>query len=235
MAGGCLTTSAKRSGPGDPIPLYVVSNGVHIDLAFPVDAGGDWREFLPVDAFAHPLAGSVSKWISFGQGERNFYINTPTWSDLKFSTAVRAMFWPTKTAMHVKFLYAGPIESDSVRRVMVGTDQFKAFTEYLRASFEVNAKGRVIPIEGHHFTDRNDAFFEGTHTYHMLNTCNNWTGGALKRAGVPTPIWSPMAKPILWTLPAPEEAPPTSRQDDMTAAERRAGLEIDQENRRLGP
>jgi len=32
-------------------------------------------------------------WLAFGWGDKGFYLNTPTWADLKFSTAVKAAFW----------------------------------------------------------------------------------------------------------------------------------------------
>ena len=46
-----------------------------------------------------------------------------------------------------------------------------------------------------------DRFYAATGRYHLFNTCNQWTGRGLARAGVPVGIWTPLKPHVLCWLP----------------------------------
>jgi len=57
--------------------VFVSTNGVHLDIIIPV-------EELPHEmAKQLDLPGKI-RFVSFGWGDKEFYINTPEWSDLTF-------------------------------------------------------------------------------------------------------------------------------------------------------
>src|SRR6478735_3529358 len=96
-----VNTNFRNSETG--IKLFVISNGVHTDIVLPVKtACKDWTTLFPRDKFS--LSDSSYNYISFGWGDKGFYLNTPNWSDLKISTAFKAAFGLSETAMHVSYV-----------------------------------------------------------------------------------------------------------------------------------
>ena len=74
--------------------IYLSTNGVHADVIIPVrDLSPELQTDLEFD--------SSHNYIAFGWGDRNFYLNTPEWSDLTVNTALNAAFLKSETLMHV--------------------------------------------------------------------------------------------------------------------------------------
>ncbi len=46
-----------------------------------------------------------------------------------------------------------------------------------------------------------DAFFAANGQYTILETCNQWTGRALRLAGAPVAPWTPFSFLVTWNLP----------------------------------
>ncbi len=80
-----------------PILVQLHSNGVHTDILLPIETSDhDWHSFLPDIPAMHNT-------VAFGWGDKGFYLNTPNWSDLTFSTAFKACTGLSTTAMHVSY------------------------------------------------------------------------------------------------------------------------------------
>ena len=74
--------------------IYLISNGVHLDIVVPkANSYKDWREELEID----PSIEDQVNLVAFGWGDRDFYLNTPEWSDLTFSTSFNALFLKSNT------------------------------------------------------------------------------------------------------------------------------------------
>ena len=182
----------------DGIEIFVVSNPVHADVVLPIVTEViDWREFFPTSLFPSDVSGATH--VAIGWGDRGFFLETPTWDDLKASTAAHALLWPSSTCLHVDFVTKSGIGSNH-RSVSISTDQYTSLTKFIQTSFLRDAEGRPSLIEGVSYYDT-DAFFEAHGTYHCFNTCNCWVGGALKAAGVRVPWFSPMPKTVFMYLP----------------------------------
>jgi hypothetical protein len=69
--------------------IYITTNGVHLDIVLPVE--NVEPEFL---SRLEILPGT--KYVSFGWGDKEFYINTPQWKDLTLKTAFKALFLKSK-------------------------------------------------------------------------------------------------------------------------------------------
>lgn len=178
------------------IPLFVYSNGVHTDLVMPVKTSLiDWSRQV---RYAHTLANDPSyPYVGIGWGDKGFYLDTPTWADLKVSTALRAAFWLSSSAMHATFYR----EAD----LMAGADcialrltqrQYAQLIAYIQASFRHDAAGRVQLIAGHRY-GRDDAFYEAHRVYSVLYTCNTWANNGLKISGQKACLWTPMESGIM--------------------------------------
>ena len=169
---------------GSGIKIYVKTNGVHTDICVPVVTDEmDWRSFIPPADFPNVHEHS---YVSIGWGDKGFFLETPTWADLKFSTAFNAAFTGSETAMHVSYHESEPAVTASTRRKFVSPGKYLELVEYIKSSFETqNHKVALIPNKGY---GTNDNFYEATGSYHLFNTCNAWTNEGLKIAGVRTAL-----------------------------------------------
>lgn len=178
------------------IPLFIRSNGVHTDLVMPVKTSLiDWSQQVRFD---HTLANDSSyHYVGIGWGDKGFYLDTPTWADLKVSTALKAAFWLSSSAMHATFyrkaeLYPGP---DCIALHITPT-QYAKLIDYIQASFRHDAAGQIELIPGHSY-GRDDAFYEAHRVYSVFYTCNTWANNGLKISGQKACLWTPMERGIM--------------------------------------
>lgn len=180
------------------IKIYVTSNPVHADVVVPIQTDViDWRQEFPVGCFSGDTRGATH--MAFGWGDKGFFIRTPTWSDLKMSTAANALLVPSDTCMHVVCTNERAIKKSS-RAVSISRDQYKRLVDFIHASFRVDEHGKPQQIQGARYGD-NDAFFESFGNYHCLNTCNSWVGRSLRTSGVRIAWLTPMPKSVYLLLP----------------------------------
>ncbi|MEZ6017923.1 MAG: TIGR02117 family protein [Planctomycetota bacterium] len=168
------------------IDIYLVSNGVHVDLWLPAqDPARDWPAWFEGDLWV-PSTG----YVGLGWGDRGFFLDTPTWDDLTVGTALHAVFWPSATAMHVTPYSGPPAESDDVHLLRVSSEAYARLVDFLDRSFARDAAGRPKRIDhpGYYGSDR---FFEGSGSYHLFRTCNVWTNDAVKALGKEAGLWTP--------------------------------------------
>ena len=177
-----------------PVELFVRSNGVHVDLVVPVKTDQiDWSQQLP---YAHvPSNNPALRYVAFGWGDKGFYLDTPTWADLKVSTALRAGFWLSTSAMHVTYL-PQPQPGPTCVPLRLTRAQYARLMAYINTSFERDAAARPQWIAGHSYGP-DDAFYEAHRTYSLLYTCNTWANNGLKAAGQPAALWTPFQAGIL--------------------------------------
>lgn len=181
------------------VAIYIESNGVHTDIVVPSKHGViDWTEKLPYEDFER--ADSTYGYIGFGWGDKGFYLDTPTWAELKFSTAFEAVFFLGSTAMHVTYKKQAPKEYELSRKIMISEEQYRLLADYIISSFEPGSNGGFQRID-HKGYYSNDCFYEATGTYSFLTTCNVWTGEGLQAAGVRAGVWTPFDSSVFNSLP----------------------------------
>ena len=173
------------------VTVYLRSNGVHAELVLPAASPYDWRAELPpagiVDA-ARLASPPPLAWIAFGWGDREFFVRTRTWRDLRPATAASALLGLGPAAMHVEYL-ARPLDYRA-QRIDLSPAQYARLVEGLRAGFARDAAGRPRRIDDPGYFDT-DAFYEGTGRYTLWLTCNEWIRRVLAGAGVRTAAWAP--------------------------------------------
>lgn len=174
--------------PADGVTIYLASNGVHTGIVVPMSAAGvDWRtRARPTDLSDPSLAG---QWLIFGWGDRDFYLNTPTWREVRPGTALSALVGSGKTLVHVYHLGAFYADTDT-RPMRLRADEYRRLAAFIEASFSKTRE--VSPGYG-----ARDVFYAGRGNYNVLRTCNVWTGNAMKAAGVRTAVWSPFTDGIM--------------------------------------
>ncbi|GAA3953394.1 TIGR02117 family protein [Hymenobacter algoricola] len=185
----------SRSQPSpQAIEAYLLSNGVHTDIVLPVRTSHlDWSQTIP---YAHtPAADTTMRYVGFGWGDKGFYLDTPTWSQLKASTAFKAMFWLGTSAMHITFHHQ-PSEGPNCVKIYLTPAEYGRLVGYIKGSFDYDAAGQVQNIGGHHY-GRYDTFYEARRTYNLFYTCNTWANDALKISGQKASFWTPTDSGIL--------------------------------------
>jgi len=180
------------------IQIGVSSNAVHAELVMPInEAGINWNDLLPADAF--PSALETATHVTIGWGDRGFFLQTPTWNDLKLSTASNALLLPSETCLHVTKRH-GIQSTPSERSVRLSPEQYRKLAKWIQRAFQKDKAGHVVAIAGEHY-DYRDAFFEAHGTYHAFNTCNSWVGQGLQEAGVRVGWLTPLPKSVFAWLP----------------------------------
>lgn len=167
------------------ITVYIRSNGVHTDICMPtVSDQVNWFNLFDLKDYKDQ---NQRAYIAIGWGDKGFFLDTPTWGELKASTAIKAVFLPSPTAMHVEFLDE-PSENESMRKVQISKQAYRNLVTFVKSSFYAKNKLPIlIPDHGYWPTDN---FYEAKGNYHLFNTCNVWTNDAMKSASIPTSIFS---------------------------------------------
>jgi len=179
------------------IEVFIWSNGVHTDFVVPIQTSEmNWRSHFPFHHFRR-VSPTVSH-IAFGWGDRQFYMETPTWKDLDPTTGFSALFLQGDAAMHVAYLQ-NPLANPNRRRLLLSSEQYQQLVHYIFNSFEHDANGQVIWIP-HKGYGTHDAFYEAVGSFSFLKTCNEWTGQGLR--GIPVQIghWTPFVFGVFYHL-----------------------------------
>ncbi len=184
-----IEVPAKDDGQKKEIPVYIYTNGVHTDIVMPVKNDlQDWSTKIP---FANTKSRETDyRFVGIGWGDKGFYLDTPTWSDLKFSTAFKAAFWLSESAMHCTY-YRTMKEGADCKMIMISKDQYKKLVAFVEEKFDRDEKGSFILVPTKAVYGNNDAFYDAQGTYSFLDTCNTWTNNALKAAGQKAALWTP--------------------------------------------
>jgi len=205
---GLISLEGQEAAEGEAsIDLYLRSNGVHTDLILPRRALDiDWSQRLD----GLPLAAGTADFLAFGWGDREFYLATPGWGDLKLSTALRALTGFDGTVLHVESL-SPPTSGPRTRHLRVSARQYRQLAAFVNASF-ATAEGEsapASPIPAAHYNDH-DSFFVARGHYSLFVTCNEWARQGLAAAEVRRPLWSPFDWALFHQLPTPDAAPSQS-------------------------
>ncbi|MBT3383067.1 MAG: DUF2459 domain-containing protein [Prolixibacteraceae bacterium] len=169
--------------------IFITTNGVHLDIVLPVEnIQPEFLEKLEV------LKGT--KYVSFGWGDKEFYINTPEWSDLTLPTAFKALFLKSETAMHVTCCRNS---NQSWNKLFLCESQIDLLNKYIENSFLKTGNGKLIKLNVDGYNNY-DSFFEAKGNFSFYKTCNIWVNQALKEIEVKTSVWSPFDFGILYHL-----------------------------------
>lgn len=192
LAGLTLSTIPRHRDWRPPatggVTIWIEDNGVHTGIVMPKQAAGiDWRGDFPARDLADPRYGAHG-YVAIGWGERQFFLGTPTWWDIRPSTILRAAIGSDETLLHVEHV-ARPLPSEHVRPVVLTPDEYQRLVDVIRAS---RAAGTTLPGYAGY-----DAFYPARGRYDALNTCNSWTGDRLADAGVRIGWWTPFSASVM--------------------------------------
>jgi len=196
MVGGAIPSNAGWRAPESGVRIYVESNGIHTGLVLPVTAEGvDWRDLLKPEDLRDPRYAGYSH-VLIGWGERTFYLETPTWADVRLKTVAAAAIGSDRTVMHVDHVPEPRIDAGDgdIRAITLRPEEYRRLAEFVHKSFKNEGGERPV----HHYGyDVYDSFYDARGHYSAITTCNAWTGDALRHAGVRVGAWTPFPVTVL--------------------------------------
>lgn len=200
LVGSAIPLNPGSRQPTQGVTIYVADNGVHTGVIVPIAHPlHDWRPIVSPAHVANP-----GDWIEFGWGDRDFYLNTPTWADVSVPTVLRAAVGAGgETLVHVDH-WDRPRPGAFVRRLVLTPEQYRRLTERIRGSFASDAP---VPIRGY---GASDVFYPARGRYSALRTCNSWVARTLAAAGVRIGVWTPFSAMVMAWLPEPPRDQPAS-------------------------
>jgi uncharacterized protein (TIGR02117 family) len=189
LIGGAIASNRSWRAPAEGVHIFVESNGVHTGIIVPkVAVGVDWRGVARAEDLRDPRFAGYDH-VAFGWGEKTFYLETPTWAEVKLRTVLASAVGSNRTLMHVEHL-AVPRTGDGPREIVVTPAQYRRLAAYIRASFR-DGGARYRGYAGY------DAFYDANGRYDAVRTCNAWTGDALRFAGVRVGAWTPFPVSVM--------------------------------------
>ena len=199
---GLIPVNNDFKPAADGIEIFLTSNLVHADVVLPIRSDViDWSEHFPASCFGGDTRHATH--VAIGWGDKGFFLETPTWSDLRASTAVHALLWPSPTCLHVSLLRPESLV-DSPASVRISPEQYAELVQFILASFKTDGELAASQITGESYGS-NDAFFDARGAYHGLNTCNSRVGAAIRSAGVRAAWLTPMPRSVYLYLPRAED------------------------------
>lgn len=191
-----IEVDAEKTADKREIPIYIRTSGVHTDLILPVKTNEvDWSEYLPYSN--NRVKDSSYRYVAFGWGDKGFYLNTPTWGDLTFSTAFSAAFGLGSSALHVSYYAEVKTNDKTCFLIWITKKQHRKLVAYIRSTLVKSDNGKYIFIPSNAVSGNSDAFYDAKGRYSLFTTCNSWANGGLKAAGQKAALWAPFSGGIL--------------------------------------
>lgn len=199
--GSAIPRNGDWVEPSNGVTIMVEDNGVHTGIVMPlVTPQKDWRTDYPVSDLSGAAAQTAPyTHISISWGEREVFLNTPTWADLTLSTAFGAIS-SGEVLLHVAH-YVRPAPSEYHRELTISEAQYAALVKAIERRTLAAEDRRQYPG----YSDY-DVFYDAPGTYHLGKTCNQWTSDVLAEAGIKTGWWTPLAGGVMkWVPPTRAE------------------------------
>ena len=135
-----LKNNAENT-PETCIEVFLLTNGVHTDIVLPTkNANKDWTK--SISPMTTKTDNSSSKFVAFGWGDKGFFLETPTWSDLRVSTAFNALFYLGSATMHTTFYKESELqENASCKKISISKENYQKLVNFIENSFKTTENG----------------------------------------------------------------------------------------------
>ncbi|HEY9851780.1 MAG TPA: TIGR02117 family protein [Leptolyngbyaceae cyanobacterium] len=177
------------------LTICVSNTGIHTNIVTPVkNAVFDWQNYLKIDDIGNSSLPNYN-YLSFGWGDREFYMNTPSLADINLVTTFNALFLPTPSVMEIQGYSAIP-HNIGIKCVKISEQDYSNLMQFIKNSFQIDTNGKTIRIRQGHSSY--SSFYEAKGNYSILRNCNSWTAEGLRKANVNTPLWAGLSSAIIF-------------------------------------
>ncbi|MGB3752913.1 MAG: DUF2459 domain-containing protein [Parerythrobacter sp.] len=191
--GSAVPRNSEWEAPDDGVTIMVETNGIHTGIVMPlVTPHHDWRNRFPASDLAAPDAPYTH--VSVSWGERTVFLETPTWGDLKLASALRAAIG-SEGLLHVAH-YIRPAPGKYHRELVLRPGEYVQLVAEIEQQIAASEDQVLYPGYAEY-----DVFYTARGTYHIGNSCNQWTSDRLAAAGVETGWWTPFPGGVMKWVP----------------------------------
>jgi uncharacterized protein (TIGR02117 family) len=186
------------SNKGKKVQIYLMQSGVHTDFLVPVKNNEiDWTELFPRKNTK--LNDTNTRYLAIGWGDKNFYMNTPEWSDLTFKTAIFCMTGLGSAAIHSTYYYDVPKDKPTVQ-LTLSKKQYRKLIQYVKNTLVLTKTQQSVYIKPNNkkVVSNNDAYYEAHMRYSLFHTCNTWINNGLKASQKKACLWTPTSGGIFY-------------------------------------
>jgi uncharacterized protein (TIGR02117 family) len=187
---------AAAAGTATPVTMLLLANPIHTDLALPL-TGEIRQRFANLGSHGIAINHPGAAYLLVGWGGRSFYLETPTWSDLKPGPVFRALTLDA-SVLHIDLAGTRLADDPSARKITLSAEGFERMLRFIETSF-VTENGAPVAIDGAAYNEM-DAFFEAKGFFNAFLGCNTWTAAALRTAGLRTGLWTPLPQSLALSL-----------------------------------
>ncbi len=175
---GCATSPSTPTGQvtcRGSRGFYVLNHGWHTGLAI---ASRDLLQVLPTltEEFGD------GEFVEIGWGDEGFY-RAPR---ATLGLALRALFWPTATVLHVVKIPGDPrsyFSRSEVIEVTVTEEGHRQLVAFVDGTFARSPEGALGALGPGLYGE--SRFYKAKGAYFMFNTCNTWVAEAVAVSGFP--------------------------------------------------
>ncbi len=124
----------------------------------------------------------AADYLEVGWGERDFYMAQTAGPWLSF----KAAFFPNRSVLHVAGIrgdLAASFRRSDIVEIRLSRPALDGLLRYVDQAFARDGRAAAEALGPGHYGD--SRFYPGRETFHLLRTCNVWTAGALRAAGLP--------------------------------------------------
>ncbi|MGP2570086.1 TIGR02117 family protein [Ornithobacterium rhinotracheale] len=179
----------------EEVTIYLLSNGVHTDFVVPIkNEIYDWQTLISPEDTKGGYRDYT--YVAIGWGDKGFYMEIPTWSDLTPRIAARAAFGIGGTAMHTTYYKNIVPDGKETIEVKISKAEYKKLVDKIVNFFQLQ-NGKSIQIKTDATYDIDDAFYEAKGKYSIFYTCNTWLNQVLKEVGLPSCLWAVLSNDIM--------------------------------------
>ena len=197
---GLIPANAAWRQAESGIAIFVRTNGVHTWILMPkTNAYMDWRPFIP---------GAPCPRSALGRGQlrrlrlwraRGLSQHADLGRPVDRAPPLCAAFGGGEPLVHVEHVHEPREDDDHPADRAAARTNIAASPPSSPPVSAATREGRTMPVLGRGYRD-NDIFYEANGGYSAILTCNEWTGRALRAAGVRTGLWTPLEQSIMWRL-----------------------------------
>jgi uncharacterized protein (TIGR02117 family) len=179
--------------------VYILKSGPHTDFFLPVHSPyHNWSIDFPFSNNVNP--DTTLQWVAIGWGDKDFYLNTPTWGDLTAKTALAATFGTGTAGVHASYYFAVPNDGRPLAKVQLSDEQYQKLIDFIRGTLKCDAQGRRILLTSDKpgVNGAYDRYYDAYGTYSMVYTCNTWINSGLKAAHKKACLWTGFAEGLFY-------------------------------------
>ena len=175
-----ITVNKKANSSIGKQIIYLSTNGVHLDIILP-------KKDINYSILKDLNHQKTDKYLSFGWGDENFYIYTPTWNDLTFNNAFSALFLKSASLMHVTRYQR---QQPNWIEIKTTDAELKKLNNYILSSFIKDKNGSKVVLKNKGYSSKDD-FYKAKGSYSCFSTCNTWVNSGFKESGLKSCYWTP--------------------------------------------